>query len=400
MPECKACGTGLTESSRFCPSCGVPVADSFATRTVALSGPAPSTRARDSRTATSPRLSSRSQGRFAPGELLGGRYRIVAILGKGGMGEVYRAEDLVLDQQVSLKFLPEAVAHNERALERFRNEVRIARQVSHPNVCRVYDLGEMEGLYFLSMEYVDGEDLGSLLRRIGRLPGDKALEIARKLCAGLAAAHEKGVLHRDLKPANVMLDGRGQVLLTDFGLAGLAGQIDGAEVRNGTPAYMAPEQLSGEEVTIKSDIYALGLVLYEIFTGKLPFESDTLAGLMRAQRESVPVSPSTLVRDLDPTVERVILRCLSVKPSMRPGSALGVAAALPGGDPLAAALAAGETPSPEVVAAGGDRSAFSLPIGLSLFAAVIAGLIAMAVLSDRTLMAARLPMEKSVDSLE
>ena len=123
------------------------------------------------------------------------------------------------------------------------------------------------------MEYVDGEDLGSLLRRIGRLPADKALEIARKLCAGLAAAHEKGVLHRDLKPANVMLDGRGQVLLTDFGLAGLAGEIEGAEIRNGTPAYMAPEQLAGEEVTVRSDIYSLGLVLYEIFTGKLPFES-------------------------------------------------------------------------------------------------------------------------------
>src|SRR6476619_6028774 len=254
-----------------------------------------------------------ASSRFGTGAIVAGRYRIVAMLGKGGMGEVYRADDLSLDQPVALKFLPEAVTHNEHALERFRNEVRIARQVSHPNVCRVYDLGEMEGLYFLSMEYVDGEDLGSLLRRIGRLPVDKALEIARKLCAGLAAAHEKGVLHRDLKPGNVMLDSRGQVLLTDFGLAGLAGQIEGAEVRNGTPAYMAPEQLSGEEVTIKSDIYALGLVLCEIFTGKLPFESDTLAGLMRAQRESAPLSPSTLVRDLDPAVERVILRCLQAK---------------------------------------------------------------------------------------
>ena len=162
------------------------------------------------------------------------------------MGEVYRADDLVLDQPVALKFLPEALARNDEALARFRNEVRVARQVSHPNVCRVYDLGEMEGQHFLSMEYVDGEDLASLLRRIGRLPTDKALEIARKLCAGLAAAHEKGVLHRDLKPANVMLDGRGQVLLTDFGLAGLADEIEGAEVRNGTPAYMAPEQLAGE----------------------------------------------------------------------------------------------------------------------------------------------------------
>src|SRR4051794_40423222 len=374
MPECKACGAGVTESSRFCPSCGVPVADSFATRTVALSGPAPSTPARDSRTATSPRLSSRSQGRFAPGELLGGRYRIVAILGKGGMGEVYRAEDLVLDQQVALKFLPEAVAHNERALERFRNEVRIARQVSHPNVCRVYDLGEMEGLYFLSMEYVDGEDLGSLLRRIGRLPTDKALEIARKLCAGLAAAHEKGVLHRDLKPANVMLDARGQVLLTDFGLAGLAGEIEGAEVRNGTPAYMAPEQLAGDEVTVRSDIYALGLVLYEIFTGKLPFESTTLDGLIRAQRESAPVSPSTLVRDLDPMVERVILRCLNLKASARPVSALAVAAALPGGDPLAAALAAGETPSPEMVAAAGEGEGLALRVAIPLLLTVLLAL--------------------------
>src|SRR6058998_2426460 len=133
-----------------------------------------------------------ASSRFAPGSIVAGRYRLVALLGKGGMGEVYRADDLSLDQPVALKFLPEALTHNEQALERFRGEVRIARQVSHPNVCRVYDLGELEGLYFLSMEYVDGEDLGALLRRIGRLPSDKALEIARKLCAGLAAAHEKG----------------------------------------------------------------------------------------------------------------------------------------------------------------------------------------------------------------
>jgi serine/threonine-protein kinase len=297
------------------------------------------------------------------------------MLGKGGMGEVYRADDLSLDQPVALKFLPEEIAHNERALERFRNEVRIARQVSHPNVCRVYDLGEMQGLYFLSMEYVDGEDLGSLLRRIGRLPVDKALEIARKLCAGLAAAHERGVLHRDLKPSNVMLDARGQVLLTDFGLAGLAGEIEGAEIRNGTPAYMAPEQLVGQEVTIKSDIYALGLVLYEIFTGKLPFESTTLDGLMRAQRESAPVSPTTLVRDLDPAVERVILRCLQSKPALRPGSALAVAAALPGGDPLAAALAAGETPSPEMVAAAGEGEGLALRYALPLFAFVLVAIV-------------------------
>src|SRR5207244_614862 len=129
--------------------------------------------------------------------------------------------------------LPAGFTSNPSALDRFRNEVRLARQVSHPNVCRVYDIGEIEDAPFLTMEYVDGEDMASLLRRIGRLPADKALDIARRLCAGLAAAHEKGVLHRDLKPGNVMLDGRGQVLLTDFGLAGLAGEIAGNEIRSG-----------------------------------------------------------------------------------------------------------------------------------------------------------------------
>jgi hypothetical protein len=347
------------------------VSDAMATQTVATSTP----RAAPSSGSSSGRhISNVSAGRFAPGQMLAGRYRIVALLGKGGMGEVYRADDLVLEQPVALKFLPESLAENQDALARFRNEVRIARQVSHPNVCRVYDLGETAGHYFLSMEYVDGEDLGSLLRRIGRLPTDKALEIARQLCAGLAAAHAKGVLHRDLKPGNIMLDSRGQVLLTDFGLAGLAGQIEGAEVRNGTPAYMAPEQLAGEEVTIRSDIYSLGLVLYEIFTGKLPFESTTLAGLMKAQRESAPVSPSTLVRELDPAVERAILRCLHAKPSQRPVSALAVSAALPGGDPLAAALAAGETPSPEMVAEAGQGEGLSVRAAGILLAAILTAL--------------------------
>src|SRR5215203_4888816 len=135
------------------------------------------------------------EGRFVPGTLLGGRYRIIGLLGVGGMGEVYRATDLTLGQSVALKFLPAEAASNQRLLERFHGEVRVARQVSHPNVCRVYDIGQIEGMPFISMEYVDGEDLASLLRRIGRLPGDKAVETARKICAGLSAAHDKGVIH-------------------------------------------------------------------------------------------------------------------------------------------------------------------------------------------------------------
>ena len=286
------------------------------------------------------------------------------------MGEVYRAHDLMLGQEVALKFLPEAAVCNPAALSRFYNEVRIARQVSHPNVCRVYDLGEVEGQPYLSMEYIDGEDLGSLLRRIGRLPSDKAVEIAQQLCAGVAAAHAKGVLHRDLKPANVMLDGRGHVVVTDFGLAGLADEIPGDEIRNGTPAYMAPEQLAGKEVTVQSDIYSLGLALYEIFTGKRAFQASTLAELVRLRSETTPLSPSSLVKELDPGVESAILRCLEADPANRPASALAVAARLPGGDPLAAALAAGETPSPQMVAAAGGTAA--LPWKIAIFSLVVA----------------------------
>ncbi|HKB38740.1 MAG TPA: serine/threonine-protein kinase, partial [Gemmataceae bacterium] len=170
-----------------------------------------------------------SATRFAPGELLAGRYRVVAPLGRGGMGEVYRVDDLALGQPVALKFLPPHLASEPDRLDRFRKEVATARAVSHPNVCRVYDLGEHAGQLFLAMEYIDGEDLASLLRRVGRLPEEKGVEIARQLCLALAAVHEQGLLHRDLKPHNVMLDGRGKVRLTDFGLAAAAEDISGAE---------------------------------------------------------------------------------------------------------------------------------------------------------------------------
>ncbi len=240
-------------------------------------------------------------------------------------------------------------------------------------MCRVYDVGEVDGHTFFTMEYVDGEDLASLLRRIGRLPHDKALDIARQLCAGLAAAHAKGVLHRDLKPANIMLDGRGQVVITDFGLAGIAGQIPGAEVRSGTPAYMAPEQLAGKEVSSRSDIYSLGLVLYEVFTGKRAFAEKT-AGKLRTMADREVSRPSSVVKDVDPVVERVILRCLENEPSARPATVLAVAAALPGGDPLAAALAAGETPSPQMVAASGETAGLRPRVAVICFAGLLLAL--------------------------
>jgi serine/threonine-protein kinase len=342
--------------------------------------------------------SSVDEGRFVPGTMLAGRYRIAGLLGRGGMGEVYRATDLTLGQAVALKFLPEATARDERVLARFYNEVRIARQVAHPNVCRVYDIGQVEGLHYISMEYVDGEDLGSLLRRIGRLPVDKALETARKLCAGLAAAHEKGVLHRDLKPANVMIDGRGQVLIMDFGLAGLSGQLQG-DIRSGTPAHMSPEQLAGTEVTVRSDIYSLGLLLYELFTGKRAFQAASLMELMQMQERAAPASITSLVKDLDPAVERVIQRCLQPDPRQRPASALAVAVALPGGDPLAAALAAGETPSPELVAAAGETEGLPPKVAVPWLVAALVGIVALAVWAPGRAVTTKLPLENPPEAL-
>jgi serine/threonine-protein kinase len=330
--------------------------------------------------------------------VLAQRYRILGKLGQGGMGEVYKAADLLLGQTVALKFLPENLAANPSAIERFRNEVRLARQVSHANVCRVYDMGEAEGQLFLTMEYVDGEDLASLLRRIGRLPGDKAAEIARRLCAGLAAAHEKGVLHRDFKPGNIMIDGRGQVRITDFGLAALAGSAEGETTRGGTPGYMAPEQIAGEPATERSDIYALGLVLFEMFAGRRPFEASTFAAMHSKQKQGAP-SITSNVKDVDPAVDRVIVRCLDPDPLKRPTSALAVAAALPGGDPLAAALEAGETPSPEMVAASGGRDAMKPWLAVACLAALIAGFAAETWLQGKSYLDVAVPSELGPEAL-
>jgi serine/threonine-protein kinase len=315
------------------------------------------------------------------------------------MGEVYRADDLKLGQPVALKFLPRAVERDSNRLDRFLNEVKTALRVTHPNVCRVYDIGEVEGQHYLSMEYVDGENLASLLRRIGRLPEDKAVQIARQLCAGLQAAHEQGILHRDLKPANVMIDGRGRAKITDFGLANLAEIIEGDEVRAGTPTYMAPEQLAGREVTVWSDIYSLGLLLYELFTGKKPFEAQTPQEMARLQETSAPTSPSSHISGLDPAVERVILRCLERDARQRPADALAVAAALPGGDPLAAALAAGETPSPEMVADAGESGGLRPVLGIIFLSIIILGLIVQAVFYDWQYIVGRISLEKPPEAL-
>jgi len=318
------------------------------------------------------------------------------------MGEVYRADDLRLGQQVALKLLPAALASGPQRLMQFHNEVRTARQVSHPNVCRVYDIGDLaitDGTrqLFITMEYVDGEDLSSLLRRIGRLPEDKALDIARQVCAGLSAAHTRGVIHRDLKPANIMLDSAGQVRLMDFSLAAIGAVTD---IRAGTPSYMAPEQLSGTGVTALSDVFALGLVLYELFTGQRGFTAKTVGDLVEQHQNRAIVPPSALVPGLNPAIERAIMRCLAADPAERPPSAMAVSAALPGGDPLAAALAAGETPSPQMVAAAGDdTTVLSFGAGGAWLAASIVLLVLVGMLASRLTLNAQIPFDRAPSTL-
>jgi hypothetical protein len=338
-------------------------------------------------------------GGFTPGMVLAGRYRIIGLIGRGGMGEVYRADDLKLGQPVALKFLPKALADDPVRRERLFAEVRIARQMSHPNICRVYDISELEGRHFLTMEYIDGEDLASLLKRIGSLHGDKALDVARQLCAGLAAAHDKGVLHRDLKPANVMIDGRGRVRITDFGLAVVAEENAAEGDVSGTPPYMAPEQFAGKGASIRSDIYALGLIFYEVFTGRRAFEESTLVELRAKKETSPPTAPSEIARDIDPIVERVILRCIEKDPRQRPASAAQVAAALPGGDPLAAAIAAGETPSPEMVAASGSTAGLKPWIAWTCLAFILVGIMVAVIGKRQTALFQRVPVEKQPEVL-
>ena len=332
--------------------------------------------------------SDTGEGRFPAGTLLDGRYRVISLLGRGGMGEVYRAIDLTLKQPVALKFLPENMARDPRLLERLHAEARLARQISHPNVCRVYDIGEVGGTAYISMEYIDGEDLASLLRRIGRLPYDKGLDIARRLCAGLAAAHDKGVIHRDLKPANIMIDRRGQVLITDFGLARSPREAADGEARSGTPAYMAPEQLQGQACpSAATFIRSAWCSTSCSAAGDL---STTRAG-RTIHRRALPASRENSI----PACRRAIGRCIELDPRDRPASALAVAASLPGGNPLAEALAAGVTPSPQAVAASDEGAFISPRAALLNLVFVIAGLAAVVAVGSRLSILHLTPFERA-----
>jgi HAMP domain-containing protein len=267
-----------------------------------------------------------------PGTRLGGRYEILAQLGEGGMGVVYKAHDLELRDIVALKMLKPGALQDREQLERLKDEIRLARKITHPNVLRTFDFGEINGLPFISMEFVRGVTLRGLLNESGRLPYSAGLRIARQFCAGLAAAHEVGVVHRDIKPENLILESGGNAKLMDFGIARpVRRTTPGLTERGmyiGTPSYSAPEQLAGEEIDARADLYSAGVMLSEMFCGGLPYGGETTMEIYRQQLQQEPVRPSALWPDIPAALEEIILRCIAREREARYQSAAELGADL------------------------------------------------------------------------
>ena len=240
------------------------------------------------------------------------RYQIIEELGKGGMGKVYKAHDTEIKEKVALKLIKPEVAADKKTIERFQNELKFARKISHRNVCRMYDLNIEEGSYYITMEYVPGEDLKSTIRRVGPLGAGKTIFIAKQVCEGLEEAHRLGVVHRDLKPQNIMIDKEGNARIMDFGIArSIMGKgITGAGVMIGTPEYMSPEQAEVKLVDQRSDIYSLGVILYEMMTGRVPFEGETPLGIAMKHKSEIPQDPRELNTQIPEDLSRVILKCM------------------------------------------------------------------------------------------
>lgn len=247
------------------------------------------------------------------GTLFAKRYEIIEELGHGGMGKVYRVYDKKLEGEIALKLIRPEIATDKKTIERFRNELKLAREIAHRNVCRMYDLNEEEGSYYITMEYIPGEDLKSLIKRVRHLPAETAITIAKQTCEGLSEAHRLGIVHRDLKPSNIMIDKEGNVRIMDFGIArslktkGITGQ----GVMIGTPEYMSPEQVESKEIDFRSDIYSLGVILYEMVTGKMPFEGDTPLSIAMKHKSESPRDPKKLKTQIPDDLNQLILKCLA-----------------------------------------------------------------------------------------
>ena len=274
-----------------------------------------------------PGASSAAGAALQPGQSLGVRYEVKALLGAGGMGMVYRAVDRELQEVVAIKTLkPEIIASDATALERFKSEIRLARKISHRNVVRTHDLGESRGLYFITMEFVEGKSLKDLVRLRGRLPVQVMLPIAKQLCRALEVAHDAGVIHRDIKPQNMVVEGDGTLKVMDFGIARLASRTPSQGLTEvgmvvGTPEYMAPEQLLGEEIDARADIYSAGVVMYECLTGRSPFEAESPMVLIAKVLDETPVAPHALHEDISSGLSALVMKAMARERDARPASA-------------------------------------------------------------------------------
>jgi serine/threonine protein kinase len=301
--ECPKCQTKNPDESKFCMECATPLPGiKEAVHTKTLETPAKE---------------------LTTGSTFAGRYQIIEELGKGGMGRVYKVLDKETKEKIALKLIKPEIALDKKTIERFKNELTTSRKIRHKNVCGMYYLGEDKGRKYITMEFVSGEDLKSSIRRFGNLPIRKAISIAKQICEGLEEAHSLGIVHRDLKPNNIMIDGNGNAKIMDFGIARTVREkgITGSGVMIGTPEYMSPEQVEAKEIDQRCDIYSLGIIMYEMLTGRLPFEADTPFALGVKQKSEIPKSPKELNPQISNDLNRIILRCLEKEKENRCQSA-------------------------------------------------------------------------------